>query len=280
MISLYTGSVGSGKSFHGTALGLEWIKRKYVIANYPIKEPKRYFGKWHRKKVELEMSRWIFEEEITPEYLIAKSIEMGFMGKESSCLVQIDEAGIIFNSRDWQTQAKARTKWIKFLSQSRKFGYDFVFIAQSDRMIDRQIRGLVEYDVKHLKANNSIMFSFLSLFRVTMFMYIYKWYHTNVKANLRFGRYKKSIAERYDTMRTFNLDELVDEVEKMYDGAVIPAPVAVQISIWREEIERKREEKLAAQQQAAEGEGAVAGGEGVPSDGTGASADVEVEDIA
>ncbi|MCP1187565.1 zonular occludens toxin domain-containing protein [Paenibacillus sp. 1781tsa1] len=276
MISLYTGSVGSGKSYHGTQLGLEWIKRKYVIANYPIKPPKRIFP-WQRARVEREMERWIFEEEITPEYLIAKSIEMGFMGKESSCLVQIDEAGIIFNARDWQSAAAVRTKWIKFLSQSRKFGYDFVFIAQSDRMIDKQIRGLVEYDVKHLKANNSIMFSFLSLFRITMFMYIYKWYHTKVKANLRFGRYRKSIADRYDTMRTFNLEELTLEIEKMYDGAVVPAPVAVQIAIWKDEIEKKRQEKLAAQEQEEESIGADGGGQGVPTGGTDAPEHLEVD---
>lgn len=276
MITLYTGSVGSGKSFHATALGLEWIKRKYVIANYPIRPPRRILP-WQRKRVAAEMERWIFEDEITPEYLIAKSIEMGWMGKESSCLVQIDEAGIIFNSREWQTAAKSRTKWIKFLSQSRKFGYDFVFIAQSDRMIDRQIRGLVEYDVKHLKANNSFLFSFLFFLRITLFMYVYKWYHTNVKANLRFGRYKKSIAERYDTMRTFNLDELTYEIEKMYEGTVIPAPVAAQIAVWRDEIERKRAEKLAAQANPADGSGAADGGQGGPSSGTDATEDLEEE---
>lgn len=241
MITLYTGSVGSGKSYHAIEIGLDWIKRKYVIANFPLKANKRVlFREVKDKKAE---QRWIFWEEITPEKLIAKSLEMGWFGKESSCLVLIDEAGIMFNAREWQTQSKSRNKWIKFLSQSRKFGYDFIFVCQSDRMIDKQIRGLVEYEVKHLKANNSFMFSFLSLFKVTIFMYVYRWYQTKIKSNLRLSRFKKRIAERYDTMRTFDLDELVVSIEKMYSGSIIPAPVLAQLSVWKEEIQRRKEER-------------------------------------
>lgn len=220
MISLYTGSVGSGKSYHATDLALSWVRRgKHVIANFPLK-----FGK---SKREIAMSkRWHYNDEITVPWLIAKSIEHGWYGKESQCLIVIDEAGVIFNSRDWQTQFKQRLNWIKFLSQSRKFGYDIIFVAQSDRMIDKQIRGLVEYEVKHLKANNSFLFSFLSIFRITLFMYVYSWYQTRLRNNLRLSIYKPWIGKRYDTMRTFNMDELIMYIESMYAGAVIPSRVA------------------------------------------------------
>lgn len=240
MITLYTGSVGSGKSYHGCEIGIEWLgRKKHVIANFPLK---------FSKKQEKQKQLWIFNDEITVEYLMAKSIEMGWYGKESRCLVLIDEAGIIFNSRDWNSKGSERMNWIKFLSQSRKFGYDFIFICQADRMIDKQIRGLVEYEVKHLKANNSFFLSFLSMFKVTLFLYVYRWYQTRLKANLRMSVYKPWIANRYDTMRTFNLDELINYMEKLYEGKIIPSNVASFISVQKEELEKKRLEKIEEQE--------------------------------
>lgn len=245
MITLYTGSVGSGKSFHGVEIGWEWLnKKKNVIANFPLifKNNKRD----NRRK-----ERWTFNDEITVEWLMAQSIEKGWYGKESQCLVIIDEAGIIFNSRDWQSKGSERMKWIKFLSQSRKFGYDFIFICQSDRMIDKQIRGLVEYEVKHLKANNSFFFAFLSIFKFTLFLYVYRWYQTRLKSNLRFSYYKPGLAKRYDTFRTFNLDELIDYLEKLYEGKVIPSNVAAFIDSQRQELEARLAEKKKAQEEEA-----------------------------
>lgn len=262
MITLYTGSVGSGKSFHGVEIGWEWIKkrRRRVIANFPLI--------FKKKESKLE-ERWIFEDEITVEWLMAKSIENGWYGKESQCCVIIDEAGIIFNSRDWQTKGGERMKWIKFLSQSRKFGYDFIFICQADRMIDKQIRGLVEFEVKHLKANNSFFMSFLSIFRFTLFLYVYRWYQTRLKSNLRFSYYKPWIGKRYDTMRTFNLDELIDYLEKLYEGKIIPALVATFIDAQRADLDMRLAEKIRAQQDADLAQEAQGPREGPSREGTG-----------
>lgn len=242
MISLYTGSVGSGKSYHALSLALDWcVKGKNVIANFPVKPPSKFHGKRHEKYWQRILSRWDFQMEFTPELLIAKSFENEWFGKESQCLVVIDEAGILFNSRDWQTAAGSRKKWIQFLSQSRKFGYDFVFVCQSDRMIDRQIRGLVEYEVRHRKANNSFFLSWLSWFKISLFLYVYKWYGTKVKANMRMDLFKPWIANKYDTMRIFNLDELIESMESMYAGKVIPAPVALQLQRMKEEEDARKE---------------------------------------
>lgn len=220
MITIYTGSVGSGKSYHAVEVGLDWVRRgKYVVANFPLK-----FRDTRREKRMAE--RWIYKDEITVDFLIRTSIEKGFYGKESQCLVIFDEAGIVFNSRDWQVEREKRMKWIKFLSQSRKFGYDFIMVAQSDRMIDKQIRGLVEYEVRHHKANNSKFLWWLSIFRVTVFLCVYKWYQTRIRGNLRFVRYKPSVAKRYDTFRTFDMSEIMQYIEAAYQGAVMPAHVA------------------------------------------------------
>lgn len=244
MISLYTGTVGSGKSYHALELGLNFIKKNgFVIANFPIKLPKKFFGKRHKRRWDKLNERWFFIEDISVEFLMSKSFENEWFGKEKQCLVIIDEAGIMFNSRDWAHEREIRMAWIKFLSQSRKFGYDFVFVAQQDRMIDRQIRGLVEYEVKHRKINNSKFFGWLSLFKLSVFMYIYKWYGTRLKANMQISVYKQWIANRYDTMRIFNLEELILSMEKVYEGKLIPAPVASQLAIFREQLVQKKLQK-------------------------------------
>lgn len=244
---MYTGSVGSGKSFHALDVALKIIKEKrygqyrYCIANFPLipKKPKKSLFKRNQdkkiKQAQEEDARWIYRDEISVEFLIAESIKNGWYGKESMCMVVIDEAGIIFNSRDWQVKANERTKWIKFLALSRKFGYDFIFVAQADRMMDKQIRSLCEYEVKHLKANNSFFLSFLSLFKITLFMYIYQWYVTKMRGDLRFGLFKQKVANRYDTMRIFNFDDLIGSVKALYEGKIIPAPVALQLSLWEQE---------------------------------------------
>ena len=264
MISMYTGSVGSGKSYHALDLGLKVLKEKkngqyrHVVANFPLKEkkssklfdflPQDYVHKLENNYREQE-ERWIFNDEISVEYLISLSIEKGWQGKESMCLVIIDEAGIIFNSRDWQAAGHVRTGWVKFLALSRKFGYDFIFVTQSDRMIDRQIRGLCEYEVKHRKANNSFMLSWLSIFKVSLFMYVYKWYNTRLKANLRMALFNPSVASRYDTMRVFNFDDLIDSIKAMYEGKIIPAPVAVQLALWEKEKLDRMAEAIAKEEE-------------------------------
>ncbi|OPX01405.1 zonular occludens toxin domain-containing protein [Geobacillus sp. LEMMY01] len=235
MISLYTGSVGSGKSYHALELGLQWVARgKHVVANFPIRPPGRFLP-FRRRKWDRMLKNWHFNDEITVEYLMSLSMENGWFGRESQCLVIIDEAGIMFNSRDWMHERQSRQKWIKFLSQSRKFGFDFIFVCQSDRMIDRQIRGLVEYEVKHRKANNASFFKWLSLFKVTMFIYAYKWYQTKLPASVRVSFYRSWVANRYDTMRIFNLDDLIADMRAIYEGKVIPAPVAQQIAILEQQ---------------------------------------------
>jgi len=151
MIYIYTGPVGSGKSYHALVEGLRKISAipdRYVIANFPIKFKKGKRGDRERK-------RWIYLEDshITVDNLIKMSFEKGFFQKEGHCLLVIDEAGVFFNARDWMIKGAERAEWVKFFSQSRKFGYDVILVAQDLRMIDRQIRNMADFEVKHLNMN-------------------------------------------------------------------------------------------------------------------------------
>jgi zona occludens toxin len=219
MIELYTGFVGSGKSYHATARGVTIadapMGKRYVIANFPIFPKKKFFAKLPLlKKMVKEpfvKSRWIYKEneELTVDYLIAASHELGFYGNESSCLLIFDEAGIMFNSRDWNIKPDARKAWIKFFSQSRKFGYDVVFIAQDGRMLDRQIRGLVEYEVQHKKMNNWFVFKILPF---TLFAAVSFWNGIRtIRGTLQIVIYNKKVADRYDTMGLFEYEKQLDK---------------------------------------------------------------------
>lgn len=214
-IELYTGFVGSGKSFCATKLGVNIVdapfSRRYVIANFPIRPKKRklhFLYKGENKYKPLD--RWIYKpnEELTVDFLVKKSLEMGWNKKESSCLIIFDEASIPFNARTYQR--RDRLDWIKFLSQSRKFGYDVIFITQDARMLDKQIRSLCEFEIVHKKLNNMFALSWLSLLRLTIFAQVKYWNGTNARytrGQLRLVRYSKKVAQRYDSLRLFDMEE-------------------------------------------------------------------------
>lgn len=210
MIELFTGFVGSGKSYAATKLGCNIVdapfSNRYVIANFPIKPKVTILDKLLKRKKEVK--RWIYKDnhELTVDYLIKKSLEMGWNKKEGSCLIIFDEASIPFNARTFHRED--RLKWIKFLSQSRKFGYDVIFITQDRRMLDKQIRHLCEYESVFKKLNNyPILGIFLNLFRITVFAQVRYWNGTSMlytRGQLKFILYRKKIAKRYDTLRLFD----------------------------------------------------------------------------
>ena len=218
-IELYTGFVGSGKSYAAVKIGTQIadapLGKRWVIANFPIKSKESLLMKFINRNLKLfkmpprksREPRWIYKrnDELTPQFLVQKSIEMGWNEQEGSCLVIFDEAGIPFNARSWNKAD--RMDWIEFLSQSRKFGYDFIFITQHRDMIDKQIRNLCEYEVQHKKLNNMHVFKILSLFRVTLFAGIAFWNGMRKeRGTLRLYFYRKAIADRYDTLRIFNAE--------------------------------------------------------------------------
>ena len=209
-IELYTGFVGSGKSYaavkNGTQIADAGLGKRHVIANFPVTNKKTFLSRFRKKKE--SKPRWTFKEneQLTVEYLIKTSLENKWNEKEGSCLVIFDEASIPFNSRNWNSSD--RMDWIKFLTQSRKFGYDFIFITQDGRMLDKQIRALCEYEVQHKKLNNMLYFSWLSILRITLFAGISYWNGLKYsKGSLRLYIYRKSIADRYDTLNLFDYDK-------------------------------------------------------------------------
>lgn len=192
MIYLYSGTPGSGKSYHAAADIYYRLHRgkksnRYrVIANFPVNTSSPYF-------------RYVDNSDLTDRYLMNYARLHHVPGIEGQTLVVIDEAQIIFNSRSWQSDGTSRMEWIKFFTQHRKLGFDFILIAQNDRMIDRQIRCLIEYEISHMKMGN--YFRFLPF---TVFLAVNHWYGQKMKLSHEMILYRKKIAKLYDTMMTFS----------------------------------------------------------------------------
>lgn len=213
-IELFTGFVGSGKSYHAVSVGTRIadapLGSRHVIANFPITTKHSLFRKlanrFSKGKIKLKElnQKWDFKtnEELTVKYLIDQSLENRWNEKESSCLVIFDEASIPFNTRNWNKSD--RMEWIQFLTQSRKFGFDVIFITQDGRMLDKQIRSLCEYEVTHKKLNNMFGMGWLPF---SLFAAVKYWNGLNArytKGSLKLMIYRKKVANRYDTLRLFD----------------------------------------------------------------------------
>lgn len=207
MIYLYTGTPGSGKSLH-VARDIYWSLRrgKRVMANFGINLD--LF-----KKKDLPYIRGgLFKEydmyAMTPKFLMDFArwqFKRNKKGRiiEGQCILVIDECQMIFDCRDWQ--AVDRREWAKFFTQHRKFGYKIVLITQFDRLIDRKIRAVVEYEVVHRKLNNYNLFGlFLGLIGGgSAFISITRWYGARLKVGSEIFWGKKKYYEFYDSYQIF-----------------------------------------------------------------------------
>lgn len=154
MITAFTGVPGGGKSLHAAQEIKDAIEKKGipVIANFDVNRP--LLGRtWLRRK---EMGEFVskMNTDITPDYLVEFS-EAHYGEKpfsENGILLVIDEAQLMFNARTWND--KARNDWVYFFTNSRHFGYRVILICQFLEMLDKQIRSVIEIEVKHRNMAN------------------------------------------------------------------------------------------------------------------------------
>lgn len=218
MISLYSGTPGSGKSLHCARTITNWSRLGYpVVGNFPVNLSK------------FKRADFIYcpNDKMTPDYLIKLSEEkVGSKPKEGSILLVIDECQLLFNAREWQQSGRA--KWLSFFTQHRKLGYDIILIAQFDRMVDRQIRSLIEYEYIHRKMSNfGWQGKILSLvFGGKTFIAVKMWYPLHERLGAEVFHARKSIYSVYDTYAAFDGTDAVPELPKETPGAAAPLPAA------------------------------------------------------
>lgn len=199
MISLYSGTPGSGKSLHAAYDLIRWLESgKDVIANFPIdfeyfSHPRKHLGQF------LYMDNYALTVDFLKDYARYHHV----LGKENQTLIIIDECAVIFNSRTFDRSD--RLQWISFFSQHRKLGYEIILISQNDRMIDRQIRTLIETEYKYRNIRNYKIFGrLLSILFGGAFVRVQYWYSVRLKINSQFFRFHPKQASIYDTMQLFD----------------------------------------------------------------------------
>lgn len=209
MIWLYSGTPGSGKSYHAATEIVRYMRLgKGVICNFPIKAGAVKGAK--------SVPQFVDGDSLKPGYFVWYAMQNHYDGKEGQTLIVIDEAQLVFNARESTT--KGRKEWLKFFQLHRHLGYDVLLIAQSDRMLDRQIRALLEYDVRHRKANN---FGFIGLLlsvftRRALFLAIQRWYGIPGKDGIcdkNFFWFRAEFAQIYDSYALFDMDGLAADFD-------------------------------------------------------------------
>ena len=207
MITLYSGTPGSGKSLHVAYKIIDTIRfGKPVIANFPIDET--YFNRGRKKNrpPPARYGRFMYwgPDELVPANLIEYARLNHKVGKEGQTLLVIDECALMFNSRDWKMQD--RMGWIRFFQMHRHFGFDVILVCQHDRMMDRQIRAFIETEKKHRCAKNYKLFGFI-LYYLTggLFVCIEYWYGAHLMCGSEFFTLKRRKARIYNTHALFTV---------------------------------------------------------------------------
>lgn len=199
MIYLYSGTPGSGKSLHAArVIYYSLLRKRPVICNFDI-------NRNHVKHY--EMFTYIENDQLTPDYLIRYALDYfgGKPVKEGAITLFIDECQMMFNARSWD--ARGREKWNKFFQVHRHYGYDIILIAQFDRMIDRQIRSLIEYETIHRKVSNGGWrgkLACLLLLSPSLFSAVKVWYPMKEQVGSELFKASKKYYRLYDTYAIFD----------------------------------------------------------------------------
>lgn len=230
-ITLYSGTPGSYKSYHAVCHAIDDICfGRNVIANFPMD-----FKPVHIKQ------RGLYEywanSKITPDNLLKFAQEHHKKSYNAQTVVIIDEASTMFNARDFGRSD--RLAWINFFANHRHFNFDFILITQSDKMLDKQIRGLIEQEIRHRAISNYNFFTFLlSKFVRGIYATVEYWYPCRMRNGGTFHKFNKKKASCYDTMALFidNPNELNKlEQSKKNSKVVIINAEAPSVAAQREQ---------------------------------------------
>lgn len=224
MLLLYSGTPGSGKSYHATRDIYDAIvvKKQPVIANYMLD--------LEGVKDAEERFTYCENRELTTDFLVAFADDYwrNHTFAEDGILCVIDECQLLWNSRTWDERKSGlkysdgeRMKWLEFFSQHRKYGYKIILVAQDDCMIDKQFRVLLEYEVNHRNCSNYGLFGLL-LNILTFgkhFLAVRYYYGKKDRLDSSFIRFRKKYSRLYNSYKAFERQKV--EREALPSGSVI-----------------------------------------------------------
>ncbi len=205
MIELYSGTPGSGKSLHVAREIRSRLRmsKRFIIGNFYV----------NQKAIRKVKGNYIYvsNDRLTPYRLLRfarmLSKRLGRRLKEGEILLIIDEAQLLFNSREWQNLAKSG--WLSFFSQHRHYGFDVILIAQFDRMLDRQVRSLVEYEVVHRKVSRAGYIGFFVglCCHDNLYVAVTRWYPLRERVGGDFFLGGRKLFAIYDSYNHFDVPD-------------------------------------------------------------------------
>ena len=145
--------------------------------------------------------------------------------EEEEILLLIDEAQLLFNSREWQNIS--RQGWLSFFSQHRHYGYDVILVAQFDRMLDRQVRCLIEYEEVHRKVSR---FGYIGFFvglltGDNLYVAVKRWHPIKERVEGSFFVGSKKLFAIYDSYSHFDTPGQGQRVSGEKRGPAITLPL-------------------------------------------------------
>ena len=197
MIILYTGTPGSGKSLDvARQMAIKLSMGHNVIGNMTL----------NQDKIKRRKGKYIYCDTylLDPVELRNYALKYHKKGVEGQTYIIIDECQRIFNSRDWQ-KPQMRV-WNEFFQLHRHLGFHVYLITQYDRLIDRQLRALIEYNRIHRKISNAgwkgQLMSLLAGGK--LFVCQEEWYPQHMPTGHYFFKYRKKYGEMYDSYVAFD----------------------------------------------------------------------------
>ncbi len=217
MISLYTGTPGSGKSYHATErIDINLKQGVNVIANYKIKTNKSHKADF----VYLDNNQ--FSVKFLVEYAMEHHELDEGKPKEHQTLIVIDEAAVVFPKKDYDKKLFAL--WMVFLRLHRQLGYDVLLITQNYKDVNQDVLGLVEYNYKHRLLTSFGLKGWLlvAIFR-KKFISVKYWFVIDEKCDSYMFNIKKRVTRLYDTFGMAkqllsDVQLMIEEVEKSSGG--------------------------------------------------------------
>ena len=136
MIEVFEGKIGGGKTYSAVKRILKHLATGgtvYTNIDLVAEECQRYcMKKWF---VEIEPEEQIQFMEPSDIKRFHEVVRMGTF--DCQVLMVVDEAHIFFNARNWKD---AKEELLHWLTQSRKWFIDVIFITQSAETLDKQFR--------------------------------------------------------------------------------------------------------------------------------------------
>lgn len=206
-VYLLSGTPGSGKSLDASRMMLHDLKvnsNTYVITNIPVKIEMIHPNSRDRYKYIptnlLDSTKYI--ENIILDYWNNHTAK-NRKDAEGRIHFYWDECQLQLNSRTWL--ANQKKGWPAFFALHRHYGMTIYLITQMQSMLDKQVRGQIEYDIVHRKIERGGLGGWLvsRIFGGGLFIKCWIWNTTRKQFQQDFFIYRKKYGDFFDTFQLF-----------------------------------------------------------------------------